>query len=64
MLVLMATAGNTGWHYLLPHHSGNAAHFPNYAAAAGGRTFPSAAGWHTTELFFTDDSGVYCFATR
>jgi hypothetical protein len=24
----------------------------------------SGAGWHTTELFFTDDSGTYLFATR
>src|SRR5436309_1255415 len=29
-----------------------------------GRTFPSAAGFHTAELFFTDDSGVYFFPTR
>src|SRR5579885_2720861 len=32
--------------------------------AAGGRTFPSAAGFHTAELFFTDDSGTYIFETR
>ena len=30
----------------------------NYALAAGGRTFPSAAGFHTAEFFYTDDSGV------
>jgi hypothetical protein len=33
-------------------------------APLAGRTFPSAAGFHTAELFFTDDSGVYLFATR
>ena len=33
-------------------------------AAAAGRTFPSAAGFHTAELFFTDDSGTYFFPTR
>lgn len=32
--------------------------------AAGGRTFPSAAGFHTVELFFTDDSGTYFLPTR
>ncbi len=37
---------------------------PNYSAAAGGRTFPSAAGFHTSEVFFTDDNGVYFFPTR
>ena len=31
---------------------------------AAGRTFPSAAGFHTVELFFTDDSGVWFFPTR
>ncbi len=35
-----------------------------YAAGAAGRTFPSAAGFHTAELFFTDDSGIYLFPTR
>ena len=64
MLVLTAAAGNTGWHYMLTRHAGYAPHIPNYAGAAGGRTFLSAAGWHTTELFFTDDSGVYFFPTR
>ena len=34
------------------------------SAAAGGRTFPSAAGFHTSEVFFTNDEGVYFFATR
>lgn len=64
MLVLMATAGNTGWHYLLPHHPRFASQLPNYSLAASGRTFPSTAGFHTTELFFTDDQGVYFMATR
>jgi hypothetical protein len=31
----------------------------NYAGGAAGRTFLSAAGFHTAELFFTDDSGLY-----
>jgi hypothetical protein len=34
------------------------------ARAASGRTFPSAAGAHTSEFFFTDDNGVYFLATR
>jgi hypothetical protein len=36
-----------------------APHLSNYAGAAGGRTFPSAAGFHTSRTFFTDDEGVY-----
>ncbi len=64
LLVLLAAGGNTGWHHAITRAPHYAPHFPNYAGAAGGRTFPSAAGFHTSELFFTDDSGVYLFATR
>lgn len=64
MLVLVAAGGNTGWHYAITRHARYAPHLSNYAGAAGGRTFPSAAGFHTSELFFTDDSGVYLFETR
>src|SRR5215213_2503090 len=64
MLVLTAAAGNTGWHYMIMRYAGYAPHLSNYSAAAGGRTFPSAAGFHTSELFFTNDDGVFVFATR
>ena len=64
MMVLTAAAGNTGWHYAITRHARYAPHLSNYSAAAGGRTFPSAAGFHTSEVFFTDDNGVYLFATR
>jgi len=64
MLVLAACAGNTGWHFAIPRHGRYSPHLPNYAGAAGGRTFPSAAGFHTSELFFTDDRGVFFMATR
>jgi hypothetical protein len=39
-------------------------HLSNYAAAAGGRSFPSAAGYHTSKTFFTDDEGVYLLDNR
>lgn len=64
MLVLSAMGGTTGWHYSITRHARYAPHVPNYAAGAAGRTFPSAAGFHTSELFFTDDSGLYFFPTR
>ncbi len=64
MLVLTAAAGNTGWHYMIMRHAGYAPHLSNYSGAAGGRTFPSAAGFHTSDVFFTDDEGVYLFETR
>ena len=64
MLVLLAAAGNSGWNYLIPRQNAALSAIANYPAAAGGRTFPSAAGWHTTELFYTDDDGAYFFPTR
>lgn len=64
MLVVTAMGGTTGWNYMITRHARYAPHLSNYTAAAGGRTFPSAAGFHTSELFFTDDSGVYKFETR
>jgi hypothetical protein len=41
-----------------------APYLSNYAGAAGGRTFPSSAGFHTSKTFFTDDDGVYVVETR
>lgn len=64
MIILTATSGNTGWHHMITRHARYAPHLSNYSAAAGGRTFPSAAGFHTTEIFFTNDDGVYFFPTR
>jgi hypothetical protein len=41
-----------------------APHLSNYSGAAAGRTFPSAAGFHTSNTFFTDDEGVYLLDNR
>ncbi|HEV2999132.1 MAG TPA: hypothetical protein VGW75_00230 [Solirubrobacteraceae bacterium] len=64
LVVLTSMAGSTGWHYAITCNARYAPHLANYAGAAGGRTFPSAAGFHTAELFFTDDSGTYFLPTR
>lgn len=64
LLLLCAMSGNTGWHYAIMRNARYAPHLSNYAGAAGGRTYPSAAGFHTSELFYTDDDGVYVFPTR
>lgn len=63
-LVLLAASGSTGWNHLIPTSERASPRLPSYAGAAGGRTFPSAAGFHTSQLFFTDDSGVYLYDTR
>lgn len=64
LLVLTAAGGSNGWHYLITRNAHYAPHLPNYSGAAGGRTFPSAAGFHTGELFYTDDDGIYFFTMR
>jgi hypothetical protein len=64
LLVIGACGGNTGWHHMIYRAERYAPHLANYPAAAGGRTFPSAAGFHTSMTFFTDDDGLYLLKTR
>jgi hypothetical protein len=63
-LLISVTAGVTGWHDAISHHPGYAPRLPNYSGSATGRTFGSAAGFHTSQLFFTDDTGTYLLANR
>jgi hypothetical protein len=64
LLVVAACGGNTGWNHLIYRGELYAPHLSNYAAEAGGLTFPSAAGFHTSKTFFTDDDGVYVLEAR
>ena len=64
LLLISTVAGNTGWANLIPFNPAYEPRIPNYAGTATGRTFPSAAGFGTTEFFFTDDEGTYYFPTR
>lgn len=63
-LIITTMAGNTGWSHLIPSNKKYAPHLPNYAGSASARAFPSSAGFHTTDFFFTDDSGIYFLSTR
>jgi len=64
LLVVAACGSNTGWNNLIYRAERYAPHLSNYAAAAGRRTFPSAAGFHTSTTFFTDDEGIYFLDAR
>ena len=64
LLVLLAMGGVTGWSNLITRHDRYAPHLSNYSGSASGRTGISAAGFQTSEIFFTDDSGTYIFETR
>src|SRR5439155_18628223 len=50
LLILTALSGVTGWHNSITRHERYAPHMSNYLGSASGRTFPSAAGLHTSEL--------------
>jgi hypothetical protein len=63
-LLISVVGGVTGWNFGITHHPGYAPSFPNYSGSATGRTFPSAAGFHTSQLFFTDDTGIYLLPSR
>lgn len=62
LLVLLAAGGNTGWHFAIAY--GDRPVIANYSGAAGGRTAISGAGFHVSDLFFTNDDGVFFFPTR
>jgi hypothetical protein len=64
LLVVAACGGNTAWHNMIYRGQIYAPHLSNYAGAAGGRVFPSAAGFHTSQTFFTDDDGLYLLEMR
>jgi hypothetical protein len=64
LLVVAACGGNTSWSHLIFRAERYAPYLSNYAGAAGGRTFPSSAGFHTSRTFFTGDEGVYVLDNR
>jgi hypothetical protein len=64
LLVLTSMGGVTGWHFAIMRHARCAPRLSNYCGSPVGRTYPSAAGFVTSELFFTDDNGTYFFPTR
>ena len=63
-LLVSVVGGVTGWNFGITHNPSYAPSFPNYSGSATGRTFPSAAGFHTSQLFFTDDTGTYLLPNR
>ena len=51
LLLLSYMGGVTGWHFAIMRHERYAPKLSNYSASPMGRTFPSAAGFITSELF-------------
>ncbi len=63
-LLIAAATGVTGWNFGIPFTVNESEHLSNYSLRLTGRTVPSAATICTTELFFTDDTGIYITRTR
>jgi hypothetical protein len=63
-LLVCAATGVTGWNFGIPYTTNQDEHLSNYSLRLTGRTVPSAASICTSEVFFTDDSGIYVVRTR
>ncbi|MFP3907199.1 MAG: hypothetical protein ACLFWR_09215 [Acidimicrobiales bacterium] len=63
--VLVATGtGVSGWHFGVPFGPDRPESHAHYSHRFTGRTAPTAAGFGTPVLFFTDDDGTYLTDTR
>ena len=63
-LLICAATGVSGWNFGIPFTINESEHLSNYSLRLTGRTVPSAASIGTSELFFTDDTGIYLTRTR
>jgi hypothetical protein len=63
-LLVAAATGVSGWNFGIPFTPAESPGGCSYAVRLTGRTFPSGAAIHTSELFFTDDTGTYMVKTR
>ena len=63
-LLIGAATGVTGWNFGIPFTINEPDSLATYSLRLTGRTAPSGAAICTTELFFTDDTGIYLTRTR
>src|SRR5947209_768911 len=63
-LLVGVAMGVTGWNFGIPFTVNEPESLSNYSLRLTGRTAPSAATICTTELFYTDDTGIYLTLTR
>ncbi len=60
LVLILGAVGISGWNFGIPYTtSGSFDSGCNYSNRLIGRTFPSGAGVHSSELLLTDDSGSY-----
>lgn len=63
-VLIAAATGVTGWHFGVPFGPDRPDGQAHYAQRFTGRTAPTAGGFGTPMLFFTDDDGTYVTNTR
>ncbi len=63
-LLIAAATGVSGWNFGIPFTVNESETLSSYSLRMTGRTIPSAASIGTSELFFTDDNGIYLVRTR
>jgi hypothetical protein len=64
MLLVAAATGVSGWNFGVPYGPRTPDAHAEFTLRYTGRTAPTAAGFGTPTLFFTDDNGCYCTRTR
>ncbi|MBF8224116.1 hypothetical protein [Halomonas sp. 328] len=63
-LLLLAGTGVSGWSFGVPHGPDRPDEHAHYTLRYGGRTAPTAGGFGTPALLFTDDDGIHFLNTR
>ncbi|HMQ33265.1 MAG TPA: hypothetical protein PKD53_21210 [Chloroflexaceae bacterium] len=63
-LLIAAATGVSGWNFGVPFGPNNPASHAEYTLRFTGRTAPTAGGFGTPALFYTDDTGTYVTNTR
>jgi hypothetical protein len=63
-MLVAAGTGVSGWHFGIPFGPDRPDAHAHYSQRLTGRTAPTAAGFGTPMLFFTDDDGTYLTDTR
>jgi len=63
-ILIVAATGVTGWNFGVPFGPGSPEEHAHYTLRYTGRTAPTAGGFGTPVLFYTDDNGTYIVNTR
>lgn len=63
-ILIAAATGVTGWNFGIPFGPDRPMEHASYSLRLTGRTFPTAGGFGTPAMLFTDDKGTYITNTR